>query len=35
MSPLLEGFQDGNDLGGARGQVSLLKSLPAIPFMLL
>lgn len=34
MSPLLEGFQDENDLGGARGQASLPRSLPAISFML-
>lgn len=32
VSPLLEGFWDGNDLGR---QVSLLRSLPAISFMLL
>lgn len=35
VSPLLEGFQDGNDLGGARGQASLPRSLPATSFMLL
>lgn len=35
VSPSLEGFKDGNDLGVTRGQVSLLRSLLAISFMLL
>lgn len=35
MSPSLKGFKDRNDLGVAWGQVSLLRSLLAISFMLL
>lgn len=35
VSPSLEGFKDGNDLGVTRGQASLLRSLLAISFMLL